>query len=241
MKSMLAVAGTIADYERIFEAERLVHYPVVDAFEERMGAAIARHKLEDAARVLACPLKTNPPNWQHGRVLYAWARAYAERLTDRSVRVLDIGTAKGFSALCLLWAFQDAGCQGHFHSLDVLDPLGRVRRNTVVEHDGFKTLAETLAPWPEAMLIQFHQSTGLAWLMSNTLAINCAFIDGKHDGDVVLKEGKLIADRQESGDVVMFDDVHIPGVARAVSMLDCFDVEYLEVKPERKYAIGVRR
>jgi len=51
----------------------------------------------------------------------------------------------------------------------------------------------------------------------------------------------LLADRQESGDVVMFDDVQIDGVAMALKSLDCYAFEYLQVKPERKYAIGVRR
>ena len=48
------LTATVDDYARIFEAERRVEYPVVDAFEVRMGAALSRHKLEDAARVLAC-------------------------------------------------------------------------------------------------------------------------------------------------------------------------------------------
>ena len=61
--------------------------------------------VEAAARVLACPLKANPPNWQHGRVLYAGYRAYLAGL-QRRVLLLDIGTAKGFSAAAMsnrLW------------------------------------------------------------------------------------------------------------------------------------------
>ena len=62
-----------AQFHKAFElADR--SYPVVDEFEQRMGFAVDRERLEDAAGVLACLLKKNPPKWQHGRVLYALAR-----------------------------------------------------------------------------------------------------------------------------------------------------------------------
>jgi hypothetical protein len=201
MKSTLT-PPTVADYDRIFEAERLNEYPMVDAFEQRMGFALDRQRLEDAARVLACPLKDNPPNWQHGRVLYALTVGRGRSVAE-PLNMLDIGTAKSFSALCLLWGRGAAPDgvwvgSGGVTSVDVLDPLARVRRNTVAEV-------------------------------------------GKHEESVVREEGRLLADRQEPGDVVMFDDVQIPGVAKAVAGLKGYEFEYLEVKPERKYAIGVRR
>src|SRR3989304_7206134 len=87
--------------------------PPVEAYEAAF--ALERTRLEAAARVLACPIKAGPPNWQHGRVLYALTRRY--RLTaEGPLYCLDIGTAKGFSALCLLWAVGGmrgrGGCRG---------------------------------------------------------------------------------------------------------------------------------
>jgi predicted O-methyltransferase YrrM len=244
MKSTLT-PPTVADYDRIFEAERLNEYPMVDAFEQRMGFALDRQRLEDAARVLACPLKDNPPNWQHGRVLYALTVGRGRSVAE-PLNMLDIGTAKSFSALCLLWGRGAAPDgvwvgSGGVTSVDVLDPLARVRRNTVAEVGGYKTLAEILEPWPEAGAIRFERSTGFDWLKRHPERIHVAFVDGKHEESVVREEGRLLADRQEPGDVVMFDDVQIPGVAKAVAGLKGYEFEYLEVKPERKYAIGVRR
>jgi len=241
MNAALAATATVADYDRIFETERAVAYPMVDALEQRMGHALDRSRLEGAARVLACPLKANAPNWQHGRVLYALARHYVETVQPSApVTLLDVGTAKGFSALCLEWSLEDR--EGDIYSVDVLDPSERVRRNTVAEVDGYKTLSETLAQWPEASAIHFEQSTGIDWLKRHPERIHVAFVDGKHSGDVVVKEGKLLADRQQSGDVTMFDDVQIHGVAQALKSLDCYAFEYLDLAPvDRKYAIGVRR
>lgn len=250
MKSAAISTPTVGDYDRIFEAEKAVKYPNVDAFEQRIGVAIERHRLESAARVLACPVKVNAPSWQHGRVLFGCARDYVRRAFNRhpeALTLLDIGTAKGFSALCLEWALADGSGrfpwsrESRVYSVDVLDPLARVRRNTIAEVNGYKTLAELLAPWPEAQCIHFEQSTGIDWLKRHPERIHVAFVDGKHTGMVVAEEGALLAERQQPGDVVMFDDVQIPDVAKAVARMDAYEIEYLQVKPERKYAIGVRR
>jgi predicted O-methyltransferase YrrM len=185
-------------------------------------------------------VKVNPPNWQHGRVLYAAARRYLDGRRGR-VLLLDIGTAKGFSALCLLWAMNDAQVAGNVVSVDVIDPMARERRNTAAEVDGFKTLTEILAPWPEADAITFLQSTGLDYLHKYAGRIEIAFVDGKHTAEVVWKEALFLADRQQSGDLAIFDDVHIPAIRAAVSSLSAYTVEWLSVLPKRAYAIARRK
>ena len=239
--SATTTAPTAADYARIFEAECRVRYPAVEDFEVRMGFALDRERLEDAARVLACPFKANPPNWQHGRVLYALLRRYvADHATERPVRVVDVGTAKGFSALCLQWALNDAGVTGQVTSVDVIEPAAAVRRNTVAELDGYLSLSKTLAPWPESAAIRFEWSTSAVVLRRFT-RVHVCYLDGKHTYDAVASDIQLLADRQEPGDVVMWDDVQIDGVARAVAGAAAYTVEYLDILPHRRYAIGVKR
>lgn len=234
---------TADEYQRIFELERAVDYPVIDAIEARLGFAIERERLEELARVLSCPFKAAAPHWQHGRVLYAAARHYLRQLIRYDMRCLDIGTAKGFSAMCVRLAVEDGGMDGAAaFSVDVMPPLARVRRNTPAEVDGLKTLPEILEPFPSAKNITFLESTGIDWLQGNPQRIHFAFVDGKHSGTVVRKEGVLLASRQEPGDVVMFDDVHIPEVSVAVTSLHhYYRIEYINVLPKRAYALAVRR
>jgi len=238
---MLATRPTRADYDRAFAREQQNVYPAVDAYERAMGFALDTGRLWAAARVLACPVKAHPPNWQHGRVLYAATRQYLDGATW-PINCLDIGTAKGFSALCLRWAINDAGRTGEVVSVDVLHPWARVARNTVAEVDGLQTLAEILAPWPAAMAIRFERSTGVDWLERHAWRIHVAFVDGAHTSHVVRREGALLAKCQAQGDLVIFDDVQIAEVSIAVaSLLDQYRIEYLEVLPSRQYALAVRR
>lgn len=233
-----ATLATAAEYARVFEKECAVRYPTVDAFEARMGHALAPERYLPAARVLACPIKAHAPNWQHGRVLYTLARRKCqnEAVLGHSWTFLDIGTAKGFSALCLRWALEDS--VGSVHSVDVICPKSRERRNTVAELEAAVSLNELLEAWPEAKTIQFHKSTGRKWLTEHPERVHLAFVDGKHDYSEVSWEAALLASRQETGDVIMFDDVHIPGVARAVSEIREYMVGYLDVLPHRRYAIA---
>lgn len=239
---MITTTATADDYQRIFAAEGLQEYPCIEAFEQRMGFAIDRDRLEHAARILCCPVKAQPPNWQHGRVLYAAARRYLDEWVHGPVVTLDIGTAKGFSALMVRYAVEDDGTEASSFSVDVIPPCDRVRRNTIAEVNGLRTLFETVAPFPEAERITFVESTGIDFLLAVNKRIHIAFVDGKHDGKIVKREGELIAERQMSGDLCIFDDVHIKDVHRAVaSLLDRYQFEYLRPLHKRAYAIGVRR
>lgn len=153
---------TEEDYRRAFALERQTRYPSIDRYEEHCGFKLEQMKLLNAARVLACPVKVNPPNWQHGRVLYSTLMRYLLGAAMPWL-VVDVGTAKGFSALCMLWALQDTKFteeNWEIHSVDVIDPCARYRRNTVAEVGGLLTLPETLAHWKEASLIQFHMASG---------------------------------------------------------------------------------
>jgi predicted O-methyltransferase YrrM len=243
MSKVTTAVATAQDYHEAFAKEAASVYPVVDTLEQEYGHALESARYLDAARVLACPVKPNPPNWQHGRVLYAIARHYFDGWNPaiRFFNLLDIGTAKGYSALCLQWALTDAGKSGHVVSIDVVDPMARVRRNTVAELNGYLTLLETLQPWPEAHAIAFRKASGREWLTANRERIHLAFVDGKHSYEAVRWEAALLASRQQPGDVVMFDDVHMLPVGRAVRELVDYEVRYIEIHEGRRYAIGRRK
>lgn len=235
--------ATAAEYAQLFETERAQEYPAIDALEQRYGFAVDRERLERAARILSTPKKAHPPNWQHGRVIYSVARHYFETVNPpEPVSLLDIGTAKGFSALCLEWAREDARILGNVTSLDVIPPSARVRRNTVAEVDGLRTLAEILAPFPEASAIRFLESRGVDYLRGYSGRIHVAFVDGKHTAEAVSKEGAMISAGQEPGDVVIFDDIQIPSVGGAVRGLRAwYEADLVEAKPGRMYAIARRK
>jgi len=231
-------------YDLAFETERKKEYPAVDAYERRLGFAINRGKLEDAARVLACPIKVNPPNWQHGRIVYATARKRLADLKDVAT-LLDIGTAKGFSAICANWALQDSGVLGRVHSTDVIHPESTEPRNSVADLDGPQALSEIVAPWLDNdRHIFFDGLSGVDWLKQHArYRIHFAFIDGKHSYEAVSAECGLLTGAQSAGDVIVLDDLQIPGIARAMSELTAtgrYEAQTIIALPNRAYGVAWR-
>lgn len=227
-------------YQEAFEAERKVRYPIITLFEGNWGYKIDKKRLEAAARVLACPVKVNPPNWQHGRIIYTMLCKYLRSYVGERPLLIDIGTAKGFSALMMKWASDDAGVKCTIRSTDVIDPEARVPRNTVADCDGPKTLYEILEPWPESKDIEFFQLGGATMMSQNSDRINFAFVDGKHKYDSVKVESGILRIRQKKGDMILFDDVHIPGVAQAVEELRDYQKDFIAVNAHRRYCIAER-
>lgn len=237
-----------AQYKAAFERERVVEYPVVDAFEVECGYEIDRDWLESCAWELACPLKVNPPNWQHGRVLYALARRQIEERNAEGVMV-DIGTAKGFSACVLAKAMVDSGYSGSslsILSIDVISTKLPVARNSVAELNGLKTIGEFVSPYLiNGADVKFSGDGSIVELTKldrSDTRVPLAFIDGKHVFDMVSWEYAAISRMQKSGDVIVFDDIQIPGIAKAVARVDrgLYAVQEFMILPNRGYAVAER-
>lgn len=233
-------------YDEAFERARALEYPELDRFEQLAGFAVDRKRLEDAARILQCPIKVNPPNWQHGRVLYTLARQYIS-WAKAPTTFLDIGTAKGFSACVLSWAIADADiCDHRIVSVDVVAPDAFIKRNSVVECETLMTVQQFMAPFvAHDVDIKLYGKGSSHWLITTPadVGVGFAFVDGKHSFDAVTFEALAIEKRQRKGDVIVFDDAQIADVHRATMQLRRYrrDGLYLSAaRAKRGYCVAVR-
>lgn len=255
MKKPKPLSKTVEDYKRAFEIEKAHRYKVMDALEDRFGYAIDRKLLEISAQVLACPVKRNPPNWQHGRLVYALAR---HRLQQGGEFVfLDIGTAKGFSAVCMALAVCEhhskaevAQPERHIWSVDVIDPASNEPRNSIKDGQikrGIWDYCEDFVNPDRVPYLHFVQDGDTAHIgfLSRTDRIGFAFVDGDHSYHGVSRDIGTIYPRQDKGDIILFDDMQIPEVAQAVkdAIGGCgvYDIEKISLIPSRSYAIAVRQ
>lgn len=232
-------------YDQAFEAERVNEYPVIDSLEERYGYKMDRGLLERMARVLACPIKRSLPNWQHGRLVYALAR---HRLAQGPIGyMLDIGTAKGFSALCMAWAQADAGSEFPIRSFDVIDPASPAPRNSVMDGQVENLLGYSAPFMPQhgkanVYFNKIGDEGHQGFCAKPQHQIGFAFIDGSHTYEGVKSDIELVVPRQQPGDRILFDDYHLDGVCNAVfGCLHGYHVEEVTLIPgKRSYAIAKR-
>ena len=213
-------------YIRLFEAAREVAYSEVDRYEQDVGAAIDRSFLDELALHTQVVVKNSPLMWPHGRILYSALTDYlrthpASDPTDR-ITILETGTARGFSALCMAKALHDAARPGVILTTDIIPHEQEIYWNCIDDLEGKRSRRDLLKPWQDLVdrFIVFLWGDSMSILPSLSEGrIHFAFIDGAHSYDDVMFEFKHVAAKQKRGDLMVFDDVNesqFPGIFRAV-------------------------
>jgi len=202
--------------------------PEVSRFEADAGYVVEKKWFLDAARKLQFVVKKQKFSFDHGRIIYTSLRKYLEKAdNDKPLNLIDVGTARGFSALCAAKALEDTGVShARVITIDPLSHFERIEWVTIDRIDsgvlGLHSRADLISPWSQlfSKYVIFLQGYSKIVLPSLQLdRINFAFIDGMHDYSSVYFEFEYIAKSQIIGDLVVFDDFdreNFPGLVKAV-------------------------
>lgn len=196
-------------------------------------------------------IKKSAINYAHGRLLYSALRNYLARQGDSSspIAVFETGTARGFSAVCMAKAMSDADRLGSVTTIDILPHNQKMFWNCIDDLEGQKTRRELLSPWSDLLNnITFlqHDTTTITTRL-HMPRIHFAFLDASHTFEDVMNEFNFVEQRQQSGDIVVFDDVTpntFPGVVRAVHAISSdynYEVKNIASGDHRGYAIACKR
>lgn len=226
---------------------------LLDGFEKELGFKIDKKWFNDVSLVTQTCIKNHELNFNHGRILYSLLCKYISDIKNKdqkNISILETGTARGFSSLCMSRAILDQKINGKIITIDCIPHEKKMYWNSISDCEGKKTRADLLSRWEDELLnIIFIQGWTLDVL--NKLAIkriNFAFLDAQHTKESVLKEFKYIYKRQEKGDIIFFDDVtpnHIDfvGVCEAVEEIENnypYKIRRIDFDKKRNYALAVK-
>ncbi len=219
-----APSGTQEEFRALAKEAAARVFPEIDALEDETGFAIDRPWLDDLAAHTQIVRKKSTLGYAHGRLLYSLLRRYVARENPRYVSILETGTARGFSALCMARALDDAGVAGHIVTIDRLPHLTPIYWNCIDDLEGRKTRRELLSPWGRLLdRIIFVQGDTLDQIGKIGMnRVNFAYLDAQHLEADVRHEFAAVAQMQEHGDMAVFDDVtpeQFPGVVAAVEAI----------------------
>lgn len=231
-------------YLELFESARNESYPTVDEIEQEIGYAVDRAWLDDLAlhtQVTIKSYKGSSVAYPHGRLLYSTLRKYIADSGEKYIQIVETGTARGFSSLCMAKAIVDAGADGRIFTIDLLPHAIPMYWNCIDDHEGAKSRSQLLEPWRDLeRKIVFLQGNTIELLPALGIdRVNFAFLDARHTAPSVLAEFETVESRQKKGDVIFFDDVTpavFPGVVKAVDT-----IEQQGRYAFRRTAIGERR
>jgi predicted O-methyltransferase YrrM len=237
------------EYSRLWRAAKTIKYQQIDECERELGYSIDDEWFHKLALLTQVCIKDSGICYQHGRLLYATLRHYIEQNPCRNMTLLETGTARGFSALCLARALSDSGQSGKIVTFDVLPHDVSMFWNCIADAQGPRTRADLLHEYENLLeeFVIFHQGyteTALGKLAVSR--IHFAFLDGSHTYQSLSNECGYVKKRQKRGDIIFFDDYTpqvFPGVVRAVDEM-CPSEEYTKqivtVSEERGYVIARR-
>ena len=222
----------------------------VERYEAGTGFSISREWVDNLAKFTQVVKKKSDPNWNHGKLLYSALRKRIEELPDQThVTVLETGTARGFSSICMARAILDAGAHGSVVSFDLIDGERPRLWNSISDHDGLMSRFTLLGRWSEELQrVYFVYGKLPRALFSVGLSrIHFAFLDAVHKGPAVQAEFSYVANRQCEGDVVVFDDVTPSSFPEVCEFVDCleasgqYSITRIGNSTQRGYAIGIRQ
>jgi hypothetical protein len=239
-----------AEYVRRWQLVRAEDYPEIDDYERACGAAIDPEWFHRLGLLTQVTVKRSATCYAHGRLLYATLVRYARERCRDDVNVVETGTARGFSALCLARALADAGASGKIVTFDVLPHDTPMYWNSVVDATGPRTRSELLADYTCLIdrYVLFHR--GDTRLELRKLAfprVHFAFLDSVHTYDHVVTEFTSIRGRQRAGDILFFDDYNAeayPGVVKAADEIcrtHAYTATIVSASRQRRYLIAEKQ
>ncbi|MCY3912253.1 MAG: class I SAM-dependent methyltransferase [Chloroflexi bacterium] len=184
--------------------------PLEQKLDEVDSADLSAEWYAHAAKVLR-----GGDGGEHGLLLYKLVQRYAN--ASRPVVVLDIGTARGFSAMTMARAMEDAGIAGHVHTVDIIDHQESLNWHAV-KHEADDPLAGATVTRAEIWAKWFQEGGGITPITGRSAdvlkkwdqgPINLAFLDGSHAYADVKRELTQLESLMDENGAIVVDDYHL--------------------------------
>ncbi|MFN8255582.1 MAG: class I SAM-dependent methyltransferase [Bacteroidales bacterium] len=234
-------------YLELAEKAKAVNYPETGIYEKETGYAIDAEWFHTLALRTQVVIKKSEICYAHGRLLYACLRKYLEKNGNYTVNILETGTARGFSSVCMAKALEDSNVEGKIFTFDVLPHQTRMYWNCIADHEGKMTREELLAGYcvyTNRYIVFKQGNTRIELNKMHLDRVNFAFLDGSHSFKDVMFEFNYLKKRQIKGDIIFFDDYsqnRFPGIVKAVDKI-CKEFGYskqiLSAGQNRAYVIA---
>lgn len=150
------------EYLKIAEIARNKNYSEVDDFEKETGFRIDQDWYHELALHTQVVVKKSEINYVHGRLLYSLLSQFLEQAKYQLINILETGTARGFSSLCMAKALFDANRNGKIITFDVLPHNRKMYWNCIDDHNGLRSREELLGDYN--MLIENY----ILYIQANT-------------------------------------------------------------------------
>ena len=127
-----------SDYLNLWKEAQNVSYQDIDELEIELGFKIDFTWYLKLALITQVCIKDSKICFAHGRVLFTVLSHYVNNLNIKYVNIIEVGTARGFSSLCMAKALQENKVKGKIITIDPLPIKRKIYWNCISDHEGKK-------------------------------------------------------------------------------------------------------
>ena len=240
--------GSTLEYQEIFNrAKKLKIEEIEKLFDER-EVIVEKNWFDELALKTQIVIKKSEINYYHGKLLYFFLTKYLDDNKFDEITILETGTARGYSSICMSKALNDRKQKGKIFTIDILPNNKKMYWNCIEDHKGKNTRLDLLQPWKnELKNIVFIEGRTKKKLKKMSFdRINFAFLDAAHTYKDVINEFNFVSNLQKKGDVIFFDDyspeVFNPVVKaiNEIEKLNKYRFEKIYSTEQRGYAVAYK-
>ena len=236
------------EYLNLFHRALDLDDSLVCKFEDSLGFSIDKEWWSELALRTQVVIKKSDLNFFHGRMLYSVLSKYILENNSETVSILETGTARGFSSICMARALIDNNCNGFITTIDCVPHNQQIYWNCISDCDGPSSRANLLKTWKDELnrIIFIQGWSGPTLEKLGLTRINFAFLDAQHTLENVLMEFNYTSERQKKGDIIVIDDVtpnKFQGVCDAINSIklkNTYSIKELMFSEGRGYAIATK-
>ena len=240
-----SIQATKEYYLSTFEKAKNEIYLEVDKLEDSCGFKIDKLWLDELALHTQVVKKESAINYQHGRILYSKLSKYIKEKNISSINIVEIGTARGFSSICMSKAINDSKINGKIITIDIIPNNKKFFWNCIDDLQSKKTRKELLNNWNQELNNIFFLTGPSSFVLNKIVfdRIHFAYIDGMHDYLNTKREFQFISNRQKVNDIIIFDDYseNFPGIVKLVKDIKNkknYSIDILSSTEQRSYVIA---
>lgn len=203
----------------------------------------------DLAYVTQTMIKKSQINIDHGKILYSLIYHYCSKKKLKSINIVETGTAKAFSAICMAKALSDLDMYGKIYTFDLFSHNKDIIWNNISDIDKKISRKNLISNWNELIDKYIIFISGYSHINLKRIffgRVHFAFIDGSHFGHDINYELQEISKYQLSGDQILFDDYNdkrFVSLTNHINLL-CnkmgYKKEYIPGSNNRNYLLAIK-
>ena len=209
-------------YELSNFAKTFNYGTILTDIEDFFGYLHNKDEIDDVGFKLQVCVKNSKPMYLHGYILTSALYEYLDTQILDGITILEVGTARGFSSICMALILKEFDIQGTIHTIDRQDKFDNCIKAAELKRR--VSVHECVEEWKDIVdkYIKFEKGdykNKLKELDTKLDRINFAFLDAAEDYRTIKSQLEFIESKQKTDDIIILDDytaTQYPDIVRAV-------------------------